>query len=295
VKIVVTGAAGRLGEFVIRHAKASGHEVCGLDTTIPPGDHGRWLSVDLRNLPELIDTFRGVDAVVHLARLRFPYTSNGFDPASGTWRYPDVALDAERFAHNTEITYNVLSACAEARVNRVVCGSSLAIYGFYYPDRPDLPDYLPVDEDHPLRPQDPYGISKVAGEHICEAFARRTGMQIASLRFSGIASDAQYPTLLRRQKDPLCRGSGALWTFVDVRDAATASCLAVEREFRGHMAFNICASATIMKEPTSELVSRYLPHVRISRPGLSGNWSGYDITRAEKIIGFRAAHLLNSG
>src|ERR1051325_5117831 len=110
MKIVVTGAAGRLAEFLIQHGTALGHEVIGVDTKTPLSKETRWLSVDLRNLEQLIAAFDGVDAVVHLARLRFPYTSNGFDPVRGAWRYPDTALDAERFAHNTAITYNVLSA-----------------------------------------------------------------------------------------------------------------------------------------------------------------------------------------
>jgi nucleoside-diphosphate-sugar epimerase len=294
MKILVTGAAGRLGEFVIGEAMTSRHEIVGLDTKPPLSNDARWVSIDLRSVQQLIDAFRGVDAVVHLARLRFPYTSNGFDSGTGAWRYPDTSLDAERYAHNTAITYNVLAACAEAGVRKVACGSSLAIYGFYYPARYDVPDYLPIDENHPLRPQDPYGMSKVAGESICESFARRTGMQIASLRFSGIASAAQYPTLLKRREDPLCRGIGALWTYVDVRDAARACCLAVEKDFAGHMAFNICAPTTIMNEPTAELATRYLPEVKISRPGLQGCWSGYDVARAEDILGFRATHLLET-
>jgi len=292
MKIAVTGAAGRLGEFVIQHATAAGHDVIGVDTKIPPANQTPWAAVDLQNLSHLIEVFRSADAVVHLARLRFPYTSNGFDSASGVWRYPDISLDADRFVHNSAITYNVLTACAVAGVKKVVCGSSLAIYGFYYPARPDSPDYLPVDEDHPLRPQDPYGISKVAGENMCEAFARRTEMQIASLRFSGIASDAQYPTLVKRSNEPLCRGTGALWTYVDVRDAAAACRFAIEKDFRGHAAFNICAPTTIMKEDTEDLVARYLPGVKISTRGLRGNWSGYDVTRAETVLGFRATHLL---
>src|ERR1044071_5035510 len=159
MKILVTGAAGRLGEFVIREALTSRHEIVGLDTKPPPSSDARWVSVDLRNVQQLVDAVRGVDAVVHLARLRFPYTSNGFDSGTGAWHYPDTSLDADRYAHNTAITYNVLAACAEAGVRKVACGSSLAIYGFYYPARADCPDYLPVDEDPPLRPQGPYGIS----------------------------------------------------------------------------------------------------------------------------------------
>jgi nucleoside-diphosphate-sugar epimerase len=294
VKVVVTGGAGRLGQFLIKELALRGHEPLCLDMNDPAEKSCAWLAVDLRDTKNLIRALEGADAVIHLARIRFPYTSNGFDSASNRWKYPEVAQDAERFSHNSTITYNVLAASLEARVKKIVCGSSLAIYGFYYPRRPDLPDYLPIDEHHPLRPQDPYAVSKLVGENLCDSFARMKEIQIASLRFSGIASEAQYPTLLERQKDPLCRGTGALWTYVDVRDAAVACRLAVEKDFSGHMTFNICAPNTIMKEDTLDLVKRYLPQVKLVKGGLQNNWSGYDTARAETMLGFRAVHLLEN-
>ena len=292
MKIVVTGGAGRLGQFLIRELAEQGHQVLCFDTHPPQQQICPTLSVDLRNTPALIPALDGADAVVHLARIRFPYTSNGFDAASGFWKTPEVSADAERFSHNVTLTYNVLAASLEAGVKRLVCGSSLAIYGLYYPLRPVSPEYLPIDEDHPLRPQDPYGMSKLVGEKLCDGFARKSSLQIASLRFAGIASEEQYPTLRKRSKEPLCRGTGALWSYIDVKDAAFACRLAVEKNFSGHKTFNICAPTTIMEEDTLDLVNRYLPHVKLAKEGLMKNWSGYDTTRAQTTLGFRAAHFL---
>ena len=292
MKIVVTGGAGRLGRFVIKELLGHGHEVSSIDTVVPTEPACRSLAVDLREVKGLFSVFEGAQAVMHLARIPFPYTANGFDPASRIWKTPDVAADAERFCHNVTISYNVLVASLEAGVKRIVSGSSLAVYGLYYPSCLNAPDYLPIDENHPLIPQDPYGMTKLMGEKICDAFARKKEIQIASLRFAGIATDEQYPILLERRKDPLWRGTGALWSYVDVRDAAAACRLAVERDFFGHEAFNICAPKTIMQEPTSELVERYLPQVKLIKSGLKENWCGYDAGKAESILGFRAARLL---
>ncbi|HLN86971.1 MAG TPA: NAD(P)-dependent oxidoreductase [Candidatus Limnocylindrales bacterium] len=292
MKIVITGGAGRLGPFIVRDILQRGHEVLCLDTTEPAEKNCPSLAVDLRETDKLIKALEGADAVIHLARRRFPYTSNGFDLESGLWKYPDVAQDAERFGHNVTLTYNFLAASVAAGVRKLICGSSLAVYGLYYPCRPLAPEYLPVDEDHPLKPQDPYGLTKLVGENLCAAFAASRGIQIASMRFSGIASADQYPTLRKRQKEPLIRGTGALWSFVDVRDAAVVCRLAVERDFSGHQAFNICAGRTIMKEDTSELVSRYLPGVKFIKSGLVKNWCAYDSSKAESMLGFRAVHLL---
>jgi nucleoside-diphosphate-sugar epimerase len=292
MKIVVTGGAGRLGRFVIKELLGHGHEVSSIDMVVTAEPACPSFAADLREVKGLCSLFEGAEAVMHLARIPFPYTANGFDPASGRWNTPDVAADTERFSRNVTISYNVLVASLEAGVKRIVSGSSLAVYGLYYPSCPNAPDYLPIDENHPLLPQDPYGMTKLLGEKICDAFARKKEIQVASLRFAGIATDEQYPILLERRKDPLWRGTGALWSYIDVRDAAAACRLAVERDFSGHEAFNICAPKTIMQEPTSELVARYLPQVKLIKSGLKENWCGYDAGKAESILGFRAARLL---
>jgi nucleoside-diphosphate-sugar epimerase len=291
MKIVVTGGTGRLGRYLTKELLEHGHEVSSLDMVVPAEQACPSFAVDLREVKGLFSVFAGAEAVMHLARIPFPYTANGFDPASGLWQTPDVAADTERFCRNVTITYNVLVASVEAGVKKIVCGSSLAVYGLYYPASPNAPDYLPIDENHPLVPQDPYGMTKLVGEKLCDSFARKKQVQIASLRFAGIATDEQYPILREKRKDPLWRGTGALWSYIDVRDAAVACRLAVERDFSGHEAFNICAPHTILKEPTLELVQRYLAQVKLVKSGLRGNWCGYDAGKAESLLGFRAARL----
>jgi nucleoside-diphosphate-sugar epimerase len=292
MKIVVTGGAGRLGRYVIKELLQHGHQVSSIDTAVPAEQPCPSCAVDLREVKDVFSAFDGAEAVVHLARIPFPYTANGFDAASRIWQTPDVAADAERFCRNVAITYNVLVASLEAGVKRIVSGSSLAVYGLYYPAAPKAPDYLPIDEGHPLAPQDPYGMTKLVGEKLCDSFAGKKKIQIASLRFAGIATDEQYPVLREKRNDPLWRGTGALWSYIDVRDAAAACRLAVERNFSGHEAFNICAPRTILREPTLELVQRHLPQVKRIKPGLGGNWCGYDSGKAESFLGFRAARLL---
>ena len=97
--------------------------------------------------------------------------------------------------------------------------------------------------------------------------------------------------LVERRKNPLSRGTGALWSYVDVRDAARACRLALEANFAGHQAFNVCAPDTIMDAPTADLAEKYLPQVKSVRKA-DGRWSGYDTAKAEKRLGFRAKHLL---
>ena len=292
MRVVVTGGSGRLGEFVVRELFAYTHQVSVLDTTKPRECLCPTYIVDLSKAHALQSYFKGADGLVHLARQRFPYTESGFNVETQRWQFPDITGDAERFNLNVAITNNVLAAAQAAGVKKIVCGSSLAVYGFYYPSIQITPDYLPIDERHPLQPQDPYGLTKLVGEKLSDALSQKSGIQIASLRFSGIYTDMHRAQLLQRKQNPLIRGTGALWSYIDVRDAARACRLALEANFPGHQAFNICAPDTIMDEPTQELVRRYLSQVKDLRDGLDGRRSGYSVDKARAVLGFEAKLLL---
>jgi nucleoside-diphosphate-sugar epimerase len=288
MRVVVTGGSGRLGQYVVRELFTHAHGVLSLDAVKPRECLCPTHVVDLEKFDALTAHFQRADAVVHLARVRFPYTETGFDSAKQQWEFDDVAGDAERFKQNVALINNVLTAAQACGVRRVVCGSSLAVYGFYYPTRALAPDYLPVDEAHPRRPQDPYGLTKLIGEQLCDAMALKSGAQIASLRFAGVYTEEHRSMLRERRKDPLTRGTGALWSYVDARDAARACRLALEADLVGHQTFNICARGTIMSTPTRELIAKYLPGVNDLRDGLDGSNSGYSIAKAREVLRFES-------
>jgi nucleoside-diphosphate-sugar epimerase len=273
MKVVVTGGSGRLGREVIRELLAHGYEVLSLDR-LPPSEGlcPSWLA-DLRDIGAAYQAIEGADAVVHL----------------GAYQKPGLASDSETFSNNICATYNVLKAAAGLSLKRAVVASSVAAYGFLYARRMPSPEYLPLDEEHPCRPQDPYGLSKRLGEEIADAFGASAGLSTASLRLAGINFDLEYATFPERWKEPAAR-LGGFWSYVDVRDAAVACRLALEASIVGHRVFNVAAPTSAMREPTEELVARYVPGARIRKRGLAPNWSGLDSTRAERELGFRAAH-----
>ena len=286
MRVVVTGGSGRLGQYVVRELFTHNYAVAALDAIKPRECLCPTYVVDLMKIDSFVHHFNNADAVVHVARVRFPYTENGFNVAEQKWEFTDVPGDAERFNQNVAITNNVLAAAQSCAVKKIVCGSSMAVYGLYYPSTELQPDYLPVDEDHPLRPQDPYGMTKLIGEKLCDAFGQKTGAQVASLRFAGIYTEAHRSMLLERKKDPFARGTGALWSYIDARDAARACRLALEADYGGHQAFNICAPSTIMDTPTRELIARYLPQVTDLRSRLDDRAGGYSIEKAKRVLRF---------
>jgi nucleoside-diphosphate-sugar epimerase len=273
-KIVVTGGSGRLGQLVIHELLSHGCEVLSLDRAPPAVSLCPSWIADLRSSGHLYEALSGAHGVMHL----------------GAYQAPGLAPDSEIFSNNVTATYNVLKAAADTGIKKVVIASSTAAFGFIYAPKPMLPDYLPLDEQHPSRPQDPYGLSKVVGEQIADSFARLyPDMSIASLRLPGVVFDFSYDLLRQRWMDPGERARTA-WAYIDARDAATACRLALQAEFNGHEVMIVAAPNSSMREPTADLVAKHLDKRIPVKPGLTGNWSGVDSSKARSLLGFKAEH-----
>jgi nucleoside-diphosphate-sugar epimerase len=274
-KIVVTGGSGRLGQFVIRDLLAHRYDVLSIDK-IPPREKicSSWL-VDLRNSGDLFEALRNAYGIIHL----------------GAYQAPNLASDAETVSNNVASTYNVMRAAADSGVTKIVVASSTAAFGFIYAKELWPPDYLPLDENHPSRPQDSYGLSKVLGEQIADSIVSvHKELTISSLRFPGVNFDLSYESFRERWRNPQTRAHG-FWTYIDARDAATACRLALTANFRGHQAFIVSAPNSCMIQPTAELIKSYLPKGAKIRRTRGIHWSCVDSTKAARILGFKAQHL----
>ena len=169
--------------------------------------------------------------------------------------------------------------------------SSTAAFGFIYAKNLWAPDYLPLDESHPSKPQDAYGLSKVVGEQIADSIATvHKGMTISSLRFPGVNFDLSYASFRDRWLNPPARASG-FWTYIDARDAAMTCRLALEAEFRGHEVFIASAPNNCMTQPTLELIRKYLPKVAKIKKVSGSHWSCVDSAKAKRILGFKPNHV----
>ena len=274
-KVVVTGGSGRLGQFAIRDLLSHNYEVLSLDK-LPPREKlcPIWIA-DLRKCGDLYEALRDAFGVVHL----------------GAYQAPNLAPDSETFSNNVSSTYNVLRAAADMQVNKVVLASSTAAFGFIYAKSLWPPDYLPLDEHHPSKPQDPYGLSKVIGEQIADSFASaQKDMTISSMRFPGVIFDLSYESFRDRWKNPAARANG-FWTYIDARDAATACRLALEATFHGHEVFIAAAPTSTMRQPTLDLIEEFLPKGAKIKQTSGKHWSCVDSTKAKKILEFTADHV----
>jgi nucleoside-diphosphate-sugar epimerase len=273
-KIVVTGAAGRLAQAAIPELLAAGHSVWGIDRVRPETLRCRFLPVDLTQPAAIIDAFQGADAVLHLGAIPGPLVH----PAS------------ETFTNNVLCTYNVVEAAAALKISRLVSASSVFALG--WTDEADgyWPQFVPVDETHPLTPFEAYGLSKQAGEDICATASRRTGMSTISLRFMNIISAEGYFALPWPRPTRERGLRFVMWPYVDIRDAARSCRLALEADTTGHEACYIAARDTRFDAPTLDLLRELAPAtLKVTGP-LPEYASVISIEKASRLIGFEPEH-----
>ena len=231
MRALITGAAGFVGGHLSAYAADRGAEVVG-----PSREQ-----LDLLDAGAVAATVADVkpDAVFHLAALA---------SVGESWSAPAETLD-----NNTRATLNLLEAVREAAPDAVVLAAGS---GEQYGPVPE--ERLPVTEDEPFRPQNPYAVSKAAADLLCGFYADAHGLRVIRTRAFNHAgpgqSDAYVIAAFARQIAATERaGSGELVLetgnleprrdFTDVRDVVRAYWLAVER---GEPAiFNVCSGVSV--------------------------------------------------
>jgi len=270
MRVVVTGASGRLGRTVVTHLLQQGFAVVGMDKQETSFSDAPMITADLCDLGQVFAAFAGADTIVHLGAIPSP-----------TGRPPELV-----YHNNIMSQFNVFEAAAQLGIRHVISASSVSALGFPYQHRWSEPLYFPIDEQHPLLPQDAYGLSKASGEEIAAAYCRRTGGSAASLRISTIVDETDVHRRLANVKRDPGASASSLWSYVDVRDVAQACLLGLTATFEGHYPLFITSNDTTSEHPTDELLDRWFPTVP-RRPGnRPARWSLLDGTRAAEVLGY---------
>ena len=240
MRILVTGGAGFIGSHVVDAFVAAGHHVAVVDDLSSGrrenlNPEATFYEVDIRDTALLPDVFEleKPDVVSHHAA-----------QISVSRSVADPLHDAEV---NVLGTLNVLQ-CARSsqkpdRTVRVIAISSAAVYG--------PPTYLPVDEDHPLRPLSPYGASKRASEIYLDTYRQTFDLKTTVLRYGNVYGPRQDPlgeagviaifiNKMLAGEMPVINGSGEQTRdFVYVGDCARANVLAADAADAGPGPYNI--------------------------------------------------------
>ncbi|MGZ8635193.1 MAG: NAD-dependent epimerase/dehydratase family protein [Solirubrobacteraceae bacterium] len=275
-KMAVTGGSGKAGRAVVRHLLEQGHQVLNVDRvpsaeSSSPDSPAPFLYADLTDYGQTVeaisgsDRLPGIEAAVHLAAIPSPVVAT-----------PDLT-----FRTNITSTYTVFAAAARLGLKRVVWASSETTLGLPF-DTP--PDYAPVDEDHELRPESSYALSKVLGEEMARQFNRWSAIPIVGLRFSNVMERADYQRFPGYWKDPQLR-KWNLWGYVDESHVAQSVRLALEADIAGADSFIIAAADTVMKRPSRELMAEVFPGVPV-RDGVEGTDTLLSIDKARRLLGY---------
>ena len=273
--ILVTGASGKLGQAVVEELVAHDYAVVGADRRPAPAQHPevRFVEIELGDVDQVSGAMSGSEAVIHLGAI------------------PGPRRDADEvvFANNTRATFAVLQAAQALGVRRAVIASSISALGPSFSPDPTTPLYAPVDEEHPLLGADAYALSKEVDERTAAMFHRRSGMAVAALRFTFVGRPDEIVQAAARLKGNPAAGSRTLWSYVDIRDAAIATRLALETAGSAFEVFNVSAADTLSEIPTEELLREYAPTVEVRQP-IPGHASAYSIEKARLRLGYQPAH-----
>jgi nucleoside-diphosphate-sugar epimerase len=274
--VAVTGGAGRIGRAVLTDLSAHGYRTLSVDVAPARGMGTDYRRADLREMWQAMDALDGADMVIHLAAVGRPETRT---------LHPILAEQAT-FAANTLSMYNLLHAGLAHGITRIVWASSETVLG--PPFEKTRPAYLPLDDEHPVRPETSYALSKVIGEELAAHVARQGPITVIGLRFSVIMDDSDYAALMRYRENPRL-GRWNLWAYTDIRDAVTSCRLALEADVSGADSVLVCATDTLMDRPTAELVQQFLPGTEAVR-SLRNYESLQDSGRAADLIKYSPRH-----
>ncbi len=171
MKVLVTGGAGYIGSHVVLDLVGAGHNVVIFDDMSlgcvenihKEAEFIEGSTLDERMLDEVLA--KNIDAVVHLAAFK----------AAG-----ESMVDPGKYSRNNlNGTTNLLNAMIKHDVNTFVFSSTAAVYGY--------PEYLPVDEAHPLKPINYYGFTKLVIEQKLEWYRQLKELKYAALRYFNAA------------------------------------------------------------------------------------------------------------
>jgi nucleoside-diphosphate-sugar epimerase len=300
VRAVVTGAAGFIGSHLVDRLLEEGDEVVGIDALTDYYDPAtkranlgpamgragfRFEEVDVLDA-DLDRLFEGADRVFHLAT------------------QPGVRLSWDRFEaysdNNVVATQRVLEAVRRGGMGRLVMASSSSVYG-------NAKSY-PVDEASPTEPFSPYGVTKLAAEKLCGAYAENWRLPVVSLRYFTVYGPRQRPDMsihrlvesaLTGTPFPLYGAAGYWREFTYVDDIVEATVRAATAELEPGEVLNVAGGESLqmadLVERVGSVVGRAVPvDEQPAKPG-DAYRNGGATERARHLLGWTPRIGLDEG
>jgi nucleoside-diphosphate-sugar epimerase len=289
MKVLVTGASGRLGPFVVKDLEAAGHELVLFSRRepIPEIMHWPWVQGDITVYEDCLRGLEsgGFDAIQHLAAQ--PGPTDHPDMLERT-RERGLAFDTTMRSNIMGLYYLLRAALAHEVGIFVMTGSNCALgHGFRIGDKPFPIQYLPIDEEHPSDPHDSYSYSKLAGEMLLASYTSAYGMRTYALRAAGICNEERRRGMAERVQ-PVRGWNSWMWAWVGSEDVASAHRLLMEKanEIEAHGVYFCNGDDTSVLEPSIEIVHKYRPDLLPVVHDLEGNASFLSNRKLRQAVGW---------
>ncbi|OGG49554.1 hypothetical protein A2763_01930 [Candidatus Kaiserbacteria bacterium RIFCSPHIGHO2_01_FULL_54_36] len=289
-KVVVTGGAGFIGSHIVAALLKEEREVHVIDNYAAgklPGrihDGATYHEMDIRNTEKIQEIFAGADVVFHTAAVpRVPYSIE----------HPVETTDV-----NITGTVSVLTAAARAKVRRVVYSSSGSASGEQ--------TVLPLSEDLPVNPVNPYGLQKYVGELFATMWPKIYRVETVSLRYFNVYGPGLDPTgpyalavgaflLARKENRPLTIfGDGTITRdYTHVSDIVHGNMLAAESPTVGKgEVINLGAGRNVTIQHLAELIGGEITY---GPPRIEAHDSQADNRKAKELLGWEPTIKLEDG
>ena len=303
-RILITGGAGFVGSYIIDQLLTEGiKEIVVVDNffrgsrdnlkTALKSPKVKIIEGDIREIKLLNKSFEGIDYCFHMAALRITHCAS--EPRQAL----EIMYDG---------TFNVLEACVNHKIKKLVLASSASIYG--------QAESFPTKEDHhPYNNFTLYGAAKMANELMCRSFNQMHGLPYNALRYFNIYGPRmdtfgkytevfiRWYHLIKEGKEPLIFGDGKqTMDFIYIEEIARASILALKADVSNEV-FNIASGTEtsleqlcklLLKVMHSNLEPKYVP-IPDDRKKVEVLRRLADVTKAKKLIGFETKIKLEDG
>ena len=292
MRVLITGASGKLAGFIIRELRDQ-YQLVLTSRRKPDAEFSDlpWIAGDLNSFSDCQQAVDGIEAIQHLGAQPNPVDHPQLRQQA---QENEIPFDAT-FKTNMLGTYYLMQAAVKTKVQIVVMAvSNCALgHGFRISETPFPIQKLPIDEMHPCLPEDSYSFSKRAGEELLASYTRAYGVRTYMTRPAGITPPERRQSMAENVK--LATGWNPwLWCWVGSEDVATAHRLIMEasmgkldRSISQHDVYFLNAADTSALEPSAELVKKFKPELADQARNLVGHQSFLDCQKLERAVGWK--------
>jgi nucleoside-diphosphate-sugar epimerase len=287
MRILFTGGSGKAGKHAVKYLVDQGHRVLNVDR-VPlelAGLDNRIADItDAGQVYDVMSSYAGYDELE--AGTGVPK----FDAVVHFAAVPRILMttDNECYRANATATYNIIDAAVKFGIKKIIFASSETTYGVCFADGERKPEYIPIDEEHPVVPEDSYAMSKVVNEVTARSFQRRSGFDIYGLRINNVVEPHEYnqdfPGYIA---DPDTRRRN-IFAYIDARDLGHMVECCLQTDGLGFEIFNVANDDHSVGLSTPEIIERYYAGVPAAPMGEYETF--FSNKKAKQMLGFVPKH-----